>query len=127
MLTYEIPSFYEGWGSPLESFKPRYMRVLYTDKLDNSTLTQREMLAVYNAFDVLITREVFDVTGAGDTVISALTLAVLGSGVSLERAAMVANLAAGVVVGKTGTATVDGAEVLAYYDRLRTTLDASRS
>ena len=72
-------------------------------------------------------REVFDVTGAGDTVIAALTLAALGSGVSLERAAMVANLAAGVVVGKAGTATADGTEVLAYYDRLRSTLDASRS
>ena len=32
---------------------------------------------------------------------------------------MVANLVAGVVVGKTGTATAEGAEVLAYYDRLR--------
>ncbi len=64
-------------------------------------------------------REVFDVTGAGDTVIAVLTLAVLGSGVSLEQAAMVANLVAGVVVGKTGTATAGGSEVLAYYDRLR--------
>ena len=64
-------------------------------------------------------REVFDVTGAGDTVISILTLAALGSGVSLEQAAMVANLVAGVVVGKTGTATAEGSEVLAYYDRLR--------
>ena len=70
-------------------------------------------------------REVFDVTGAGDTVISVLTLAALGSGVSLEQAAMVANLAAGVVVGKTGTATAEGSEVLAYYDRLRP--HASRS
>lgn len=63
-------------------------------------------------------REVFDVTGAGDTVISVLTLAALGSGVSLEQAAMVANLVAGVVVGKTGTATAEGSEILAYYDRL---------
>lgn len=38
------------------------MRILYTDELDTSALTQREMLSVYNAFDVLITREVFDVT-----------------------------------------------------------------
>jgi len=64
-------------------------------------------------------REVFDVTGAGDTVISALTLAALAADVSLEEAAMVANLAAGVVVGKTGTATADREEVLAYYDRLK--------
>ncbi|MCD6292799.1 MAG: hypothetical protein J7M09_05015, partial [Deltaproteobacteria bacterium] len=64
-------------------------------------------------------REVFDVTGAGDTVIAALTLASLGVDVSLEEAAMLANLAAGVVVGKTGTATADGVEVLAYYDRLQ--------
>ncbi|MBN2808493.1 MAG: bifunctional hydroxymethylpyrimidine kinase/phosphomethylpyrimidine kinase [Deltaproteobacteria bacterium] len=63
-------------------------------------------------------REVFDVTGAGDTVISVLTLALLAQGVSLEQAAMLANLVAGVVVGKTGTATASGAEVLAYHDRL---------
>ncbi len=70
-------------------------------------------------------REVFDVTGAGDTVISVLTLAALGVDVSLEHAAMLANLVAGVVVGKTGTATAEKSEVLAYYDRLRP--HASRS
>ncbi len=72
-------------------------------------------------------REVFDVTGAGDTVISVLTLAALGSGVSLEQAAMVANLVAGVVVGKTGTATADGSEVLAYFDRLQPFLSRTTS
>ncbi len=61
-----------------------------------------------------LAREVFDVTGAGDTVIAALTLALLGADAELVRAACFANLAAGVVVGKTGTATVSGAEILAY-------------
>ncbi len=64
-------------------------------------------------------REVFDVTGAGDTVISVLTLAASMDGVALEEAALAANLAAGVVVGKTGTATADAAEILACYERLR--------
>ncbi|MCK5915144.1 MAG: D-glycero-beta-D-manno-heptose-7-phosphate kinase, partial [Deltaproteobacteria bacterium] len=64
-------------------------------------------------------REVFDVTGAGDTVISVLTLASLIDGVSLGEAAQAANLAAGVVVGKTGTATANADEILAYYDRLQ--------
>lgn len=64
-------------------------------------------------------REVFDVTGAGDTVISVLTLASLIDGVSLDEAAQAANLAAGVVVGKTGTATANADEILAYYDRLQ--------
>jgi len=56
-------------------------------------------------------REVFDVTGAGDTVISTLALALAG-GASLRHAAELANYAAGVVVGKLGTASVSGAELL---------------
>ncbi|MGK5084727.1 D-glycero-beta-D-manno-heptose-7-phosphate kinase [Bdellovibrionota bacterium FG-1] len=57
-------------------------------------------------------REVYDVSGAGDTVISVLTLA-LASGASIQDAAILANLAAGVEVGKRGTATVSGEEILA--------------
>jgi D-beta-D-heptose 7-phosphate kinase/D-beta-D-heptose 1-phosphate adenosyltransferase len=55
-------------------------------------------------------REVFDVTGAGDTVISVLTLA-LGCGANLLDSAAIANRAAGIVVGKLGTATVNGDEL----------------
>jgi len=56
-------------------------------------------------------REVFDVSGAGDTVIAVLTAA-LAAGASLDDAAALANLAAGVVVGKIGTATATGEEIL---------------
>ncbi len=61
-----------------------------------------------------LAREVFDVTGAGDTVIAVLTLALAGEEADLVKAAMLANLAAGVVVGKTGTATAEGREIMAY-------------
>ena len=56
-------------------------------------------------------REVADVTGAGDTVIATLALA-LAAGATLVEAARLANEAAGIVVGKFGTATVSGAELL---------------
>lgn len=60
-------------------------------------------------------REVYDVTGAGDTVIATLATA-LSAGASMLEAATLANHAAGVVVGKVGTATVSGAELLATFD-----------
>ncbi len=60
-------------------------------------------------------REVFDVTGAGDTVIAVAALA-LARGGSPEEAAWLANVAAGVVVGKVGTATLDGGELLRAVD-----------
>jgi D-beta-D-heptose 7-phosphate kinase/D-beta-D-heptose 1-phosphate adenosyltransferase len=56
-------------------------------------------------------REVFDVTGAGDTVIAALAAA-LAAGASMTEAAVLANHAAGIVVGKLGTSTASGKEVL---------------
>ncbi|HEY5884118.1 MAG TPA: D-glycero-beta-D-manno-heptose-7-phosphate kinase [Pyrinomonadaceae bacterium] len=56
-------------------------------------------------------REVFDVTGAGDTVIATLATA-LASGASMLEAATLANHAAGIVVGKIGTATATGKELL---------------
>ncbi|HDS15485.1 MAG TPA: D-glycero-beta-D-manno-heptose-7-phosphate kinase [Proteobacteria bacterium] len=74
-----------------------------------------------------LAREVFDVTGAGDTVIAVLTLALLESGVKLFEAALLANLAAGIVVGKRGTATVSGDEIVDYYQSSRPRIDASRS
>lgn len=55
--------------------------------------------------------QVFDVTGAGDTVISAVTMGLI-SGLSLDEAVVLANIAAGVVIGKRGTATVSGDELL---------------
>jgi len=59
-----------------------------------------------------VAREVYDVTGAGDTVLAACALA-LGAGGTLEEATVLANHAAGVVVGKLGTATLDGDELRA--------------
>lgn len=63
-----------------------------------------------------VAREVFDVTGAGDTVMATCAL-VLGAGGSLEEATILANHAAGVVVGKVGTATVAGPELIAAVGR----------
>lgn len=56
-------------------------------------------------------REVFDVSGAGDTVLALLGLG-LGAGLVIADAARVANLAAGIVVGKVGTSTVSGEELI---------------
>src|ERR1051325_2863183 len=57
-------------------------------------------------------REVYDVTGAGDTVIPPLACA-LAAGASMLEAAILANHAAGIVVGKVGTATASGEELVA--------------
>ena len=38
------------------------MRILYSNEIETESLTAREKLSLYNAFDVLLTREVFDVT-----------------------------------------------------------------
>ncbi len=59
-------------------------------------------------------REVYDVTGAGDTVIATLATA-LSAGASMLEAATLANHAAGVVVGKVGTATISGEELLSTF------------
>jgi len=56
-------------------------------------------------------QEVFDVSGAGDTVIASFTLAI-AAGASPVEADIFSNHAAGVVVGKVGTATVTGTELL---------------
>jgi D-beta-D-heptose 7-phosphate kinase / D-beta-D-heptose 1-phosphate adenosyltransferase len=55
-------------------------------------------------------REVFDVSGAGDTVIATLAAA-LSAGQPLTHAVELANIAAGIVVGKTGTAPIEYAEL----------------
>lgn len=65
-----------------------------------------------------VANEVFDVSGAGDTAISVLTASLL-SGASLIEAAWIGNCASGVVVGKTGTATVNLAELNEFYERLQ--------
>ena len=57
-------------------------------------------------------RQVFDVSGAGDTAIALFTLA-LCCEASAREAAEIANHASAVVVGKLGTATVTGEELLA--------------
>jgi D-beta-D-heptose 7-phosphate kinase/D-beta-D-heptose 1-phosphate adenosyltransferase len=61
-------------------------------------------------------REVYDVTGAGDTVIATLAAA-LAAGASILEAAILANHAAGIVVGKVGTATASGEELVASIQR----------
>jgi rfaE bifunctional protein kinase chain/domain len=60
-------------------------------------------------------REVYDVTGAGDTVIATLAAA-LSAGATMLEAANLANHAAGIVVGKVGTATASGDELLATFE-----------
>jgi D-beta-D-heptose 7-phosphate kinase/D-beta-D-heptose 1-phosphate adenosyltransferase len=65
-----------------------------------------------------LAKEVFDVSGAGDTVVAALALA-LASNADHPAAVTLANRAASVVVGKFGTATVTGEEVLQDTDALR--------
>ncbi len=62
-----------------------------------------------------VAREVFDVSGAGDTVIASFTLAI-AAGASPAEAAVFANQASGIVVGKNGTATVTGDEILASLE-----------
>ena len=58
-------------------------------------------------------RDVFDVSGAGDTVIASIAAGLAG-GFSLSESIQLANLAAGIVVGKSGTATVNQAELVPY-------------
>lgn len=62
-------------------------------------------------------REVFDVSGAGDTAIAVMLLALV-SGANHREAAELANCASGVVVGKIGTATCSGGELLKFIGDL---------
>lgn len=61
-------------------------------------------------------REVFDLSGAGDSIIATMLLA-LSAGASVRDAAELANCAAGVVVGKMGTATCSGQELLKFLSK----------
>ena len=56
-------------------------------------------------------RAVADVSGAGDTLVAGLAVAV-AAGATLPTAAALANVTAGISVGKPGTATVSGDELL---------------
>ncbi len=64
-------------------------------------------------------KEVFDLAGAGDTAAASVALALAG-GASLKEATIIANHACGIVVGKTGTATVSGAELKSAFDKEHT-------
>ena len=61
-------------------------------------------------------REVFDVTGAGDTVIATFAMGI-ANGLEMPEAAWLANMAAGIVVGKVGTATVSGSELVKMLEK----------
>ena len=81
--------------------------VLATRSQDGMTLVRADGTAAHFHAEA---REVFDVSGAGDTAVAALA-ALLATGASLVDAAAIANIAAGMVVGKAGTAVVDGDEL----------------
>ena len=88
-------------------------------QLDNLLLTRSEEgVSIYTEDGITniptFAKEVYDVTGAGDTVISVYTLS-KAAGASWEEAAKIANIAAGIVVGKVGTSTVTGEEILDFY------------
>lgn len=87
--------------------------VLMTRAEQGMTLMVRGEAAVHIGTEA---REVFDVVGAGDTVIATLAT-MMGASASIEQAARVANTAAGIVIGKTGTATVSGAELRDAWTR----------
>ncbi len=96
----------------MEKWKPEMLVI---------TLGAQGMLAMPRgrpAFHVAtVAREVFDVSGAGDTVVGTMLLA-LTAGASHFEAAELANCAAGVVVGKIGTATCSGGELLNFINNL---------
>ncbi|HUA89993.1 MAG TPA: D-glycero-beta-D-manno-heptose-7-phosphate kinase [Steroidobacteraceae bacterium] len=66
-----------------------------------------------------VATEVYDVTGAGDTAVAAMAVS-LAAGADISAAARLANIAAGIAVGKYGTATASGDEIL---ERLRSADD----
>ncbi|MBU0725809.1 MAG: D-glycero-beta-D-manno-heptose-7-phosphate kinase [Alphaproteobacteria bacterium] len=82
--------------------------ILVTRSQDGMTLVRRDAPPLHLK---AAAREVYDVSGAGDTVVAMLAAA-LAAGVPVEAAAELANIAAGIVVGKTGTAVAQAAEVL---------------
>ena len=91
--------------------RSRSRQVLITRGDEGMALLDGERIHEFPA----VAREVFDVTGAGDTVIATFALA-LAAGTTPSEAAVLSNHAAGVVVGKLGTATLDGAELCQALD-----------
>lgn len=92
--------------------------------LDALVMTRSEQgMTVFSACREInlptVAREVYDVSGAGDTVLSLFGLGIAQK-LTLECSAGLANLGAGIVVGKVGTSTVSGRELLAaagpHYD-----------
>jgi D-beta-D-heptose 7-phosphate kinase/D-beta-D-heptose 1-phosphate adenosyltransferase len=82
--------------------------VLVTRSEKGMTLVRRDAATVHLPTRA---RAVADVSGAGDTVAAALAVA-LAAGAALPPAAALANVTAGISVGKPGTATVSGEELL---------------
>lgn len=82
--------------------------VLVTRSEKGMTLVRRDAPTVHLPTRA---REVADVSGAGDTLVAALAVA-LAAGAALPPAAALANVTAGISVGKPGTATVSGEELL---------------
>jgi len=82
--------------------------VLVTRSEKGLTLVRREQPTLHLPTRA---RAVADVSGAGDTLVAALAVAV-AAGAALPEAAALANVTAGISVGKPGTATVSGDELL---------------
>ena len=86
-------------------------------QLDSLLVTRSEEgMSLYHRSGVIhekaVAREVFDVSGAGDTVIATLAV-MLACSAGWPESVHAANVAAGLVVGKLGTAVVDGGELAA--------------
>jgi D-glycero-beta-D-manno-heptose-7-phosphate kinase len=105
---------------------PREMIVFLRDTLEIKEIVltlgpDGMMILSENAKDVqqipTLATSVFDVSGAGDTAIALLTTG-LTLQLSLAESARLANCGSGVVVGKRGTATVTGAELLDFAGKL---------
>ncbi len=90
--------------------------VLVTRSQDGMTLVSADGRVSHLAAEA---REVFDVSGAGDTVVATIATAMAG-GVGMKDAARIANVAAGIVVGKVGTASAFGADIISALHHQQT-------
>ena len=91
----------------------RLNSLLITRGSDGMTLLDKRNGKVIREDFPTEARDVFDVSGAGDTVIASIAAGLAG-GFSLSESIRLANIAAGIVVGKSGTATVNQAELVPY-------------
>ena len=91
----------------------RLNSLLITRGSDGMTLLDKRNGKVVREDFPTEARDVFDVSGAGDTVIASIAAGLAG-GFSLSESIRLANIAAGIVVGKSGTATVNQAELVPY-------------